>query len=50
MKEDLTTTADEASDDRKHADRAEADEDFMIEMDTKIDRCCFLFLFLFCIS
>ena len=36
MKEDLKTTANEAYDDRKNADRAEADEDFiMIEAERK---------------
>jgi hypothetical protein len=38
MKEDLKTTADEACDDRKHADGEEADKE--------VDRCCFPFLYL----
>jgi len=46
MKEDLKTTTDEAYDDKIHADRVEADEDFIvIEADTKVDRCCFPFLY-----
>jgi len=44
MKEDVKTTADEAYDDRKHADGAGADEGFIvIEVGTKVDRCCFPF-------
>ena len=36
MKEDLKTTTDEANDDERYADRAEANEDFIvIEADTK---------------
>ena len=44
MKGETKTTAGEAYDDRKYADGARADEDFiMIEADTKVDRCYFLF-------
>jgi len=44
MKEDTKTTAGEAYDDRKHADGAGANEDFIVvKADTKVDRCCFLF-------
>ena len=43
MKEDVKTTADEAYDDRKHADGG-ADEGFiLIKPDMKVDRCCFPF-------
>ena len=47
MKEDLKITAHEDYDGRKHADGAEADENFIvIKADTKVDRCCFPFLYL----
>jgi hypothetical protein len=47
MKKDMETTAGEAYDDRKHADGAEADEDFIVtKADVKVDRCCFPFLYL----
>ena len=47
MKEDLKTTADEAYDDGKHADGAEADESFIvIKADKEVDRCRFPFLYL----
>jgi hypothetical protein len=40
MKEDLKTTADEACDNRKHADGEEVDENFIvIEADREVDRC-----------
>jgi hypothetical protein len=40
MKKDLKTTADEACDDRKHADGEEVDENFIvIEADREVDRC-----------
>jgi hypothetical protein len=40
MKEDLKTTADEACDNRKHADGEEVDENFIvIEADKEVDRC-----------
>jgi hypothetical protein len=47
MKEDLKTTADEAYDDRKHADGEEADENFIvIKADKEVDGCCFPFIYL----
>jgi hypothetical protein len=40
MKEGLKTAADEACDDRKHADGEEVDENFIvIEADREVDRC-----------
>ena len=43
MKGETKTTA-EAYDDKMYADRAGADEDFIvIEADMKVDRCYFLF-------
>jgi hypothetical protein len=40
MNEDLKTTADEACDDGKHADREEINENFIvIEVDREVDRC-----------
>jgi hypothetical protein len=45
MKKDTKTTAGEAYDDRRHTDGERADEDFIvIKADTKVDRCCFLYL------
>jgi hypothetical protein len=47
MKEDLKTTADEACDDRKHADGEETDGNFIvIKVYKEVDRCCFPFLYL----
>jgi hypothetical protein len=44
MKEDMKTAADEAWNNREHADGAGADGDFIvIEADTRVDRCYFLF-------
>jgi hypothetical protein len=44
---DLKTTADKAYDDRKHADGAEANEDFIvIKANMEVDMCCFRFLYL----
>jgi hypothetical protein len=44
MSGETKTTAGEAYDNRKYADGAGADEDFIvIEADTKADRCYFLF-------
>jgi hypothetical protein len=47
MKGDLKTTADEACDDRKHANGEETDENFIIiKANKEVDRCCFPFLYL----
>jgi hypothetical protein len=44
MKGETKTTTGEAYDERKYADGAGADEDFIVvEADTKVDRCYFLF-------
>jgi hypothetical protein len=47
IKEDMKTIVGEVYDDRKHADGAGSDEDFIvIKPDRKVDRCCFPFLYL----
>jgi len=47
MKEDLETTVNEAYDDGKHANGAEADESFIvIKADKEVDRCRIPFLYL----
>jgi hypothetical protein len=47
MKEDLKTTADEACDNKKHADGEETSGNFIIiKVYKEVDRCCFPFLYL----
>jgi len=47
IEEDLKTTADEAYDDKKNAEGAEAYENFIvIKADKEVDRCRFPFLYL----
>jgi hypothetical protein len=47
MKEDLKTTANEACDNKKHADGEETDGNFIIiKVYKEVDRCCFPFLYL----